>query len=112
MYAAKDNIMLLFGRSYREAGPTLVVVSMLLVVQGPLQILTQTYVLHDRQWHLTFISFLSSAAGIAYFACQDFKTSVTMAASLLVAALCRIALVLGDMALVFCDGAGSRNYKK
>ena len=112
MYATKNNITLLFGQSYREAGPTLVVVSLLLVVQGPLQILTQTYVLHDRQWYLTFISFLSSAAGMAYFASQDAKTSVTMAASLLVAALCRIALVLGDMAIVFYDDNSCRNYKK
>lgn len=92
VFANKVEIFSIYGQSFKYYYCETILLSLILVVQAPLQILSQRFTIEQRQWKLTIICLVSSVAGYLFFLVYGVLSSSAMLAALLVASAVRLLL--------------------
>lgn len=90
---SKDYILYIFGDEYTSSSKNIVIVGLILIAQGPLQILTQRFINEQRQLLLAFICFLSTVSGYIFFIYYDVRSSYAMLLAIMASNFIRLALV-------------------
>ncbi len=93
------KILTLYGSQYIGAVDAVALIGLILIAQGPLQILTQHYVAEEKQWELAAFCAASTALGYTFFLWQPDPSASAMLKALLVANFSRGLMVMVSLFL-------------
>lgn len=93
IYILRFEILKIYGQSNLIMSYSLVMAGAVLIIQGPLQILSQRFIMLNKQWYLAFISLFSTFVGYFFFIYQDIMSSYYMILSIFIANCVRLTLI-------------------